>query len=412
MASYKSAVYFVNWGIYARNFNPQDLPASRLTHVLYAFANIQADGTVYLSDSWADTDKHYPTDSWNDVGTNLYGCLKQLYLRKKSNRQMKVLLSIGGWTWSTNFPTLASTTTGRQTFATSAVQILKDCGLDGLDIDWEYPASSTDASNFVLLLQEVRNALTSYSTSLQSRFPTTFPTAPTFLLTVACPAGPTNYNQLNVKAMDRYLDAWNLMAYDYAGSWDQVAGHQSNIYASTSNPQATPFNTDQAISFYTSNGVAADKIVLGMPLYGRAFTNTDGPGTAFTGVGSGSWENGIWDYKVLPQAGAQILYDSQAVASYSYDSSAKTMVSYDSPQAASAKVGYIESKGLGGAMWWEASGDLPVTNSGSLIKTVTDGLGGLEQTQNVLDYPDSKYDNLRGGMATTEAGAVLEEAKL
>lgn len=279
------------------------------------------------------------------------------------------------------------------------MQILKDCGFDGLDIDWEYPTDATQASNFVLLLQEVRSALTSYSNDLRSRFPA----APKFLLTIACPAGPTNYNQLKVRDMDQYLDFWNLMAYDYAGSWDQVAGHQANLYASTSNPQATPFNTEQALRFYTSNGVAANKLVLGMPLYGRTFTNADGLGKPYNGTGNGSWENGIWDYKVLPQAGAQVLYDSQAGASYSYDSGARTLVSYDTPQAASFKISYIKTKGLGGAMWWEASGDRPVTDNNSLIKTVTDGLGGLEQTQNNLNYPDSKYDNLRGGMVAVGA---------
>lgn len=79
------------------------------------------------------------------------------------------------------------------------------------------------------------------------------------------------------------------------------------------------------------------------------------------------------------------------------------MVSYDSPQVATQKAEYIKRMGLGGGMWWESSGDEPITQENSLIRVVVDGLGGLEgrhmeHRENVLAYPESKYDNLRKGM--------------
>jgi len=93
---------------------------------------------------------------------------------------------------------------------------------------------------------------------------------------------------------------------------------------------------------------------MGMPIYGRSFESTSLPvGSAYSGVGSGSWENGVWDYKALPKAGATEYFDSETGASYSYDPVAQELISYDTVQAVQGKTSYITQKGLLGAMFWE-----------------------------------------------------------
>jgi chitinase len=327
------------------------------------------------------------------VGTNLYGSLKQLALLKRRHRHLKILLSIGGWTYSANFAAPASTPTGRQTFARSAVQLLEDHGFDGLDVDWEYPADAAQAQNYVELLAELRRSLDAAAAKRGTGNETKF------LLSVACPAGPVNYEKLKMRAMDQYLDFWNLMAYDYAGSWDQRAGHQANLYPDHERGERTPFSTSQAVQAYTAAGVPAAKLVLGIPLYGRAFCQTDGAGHPFAGVGEGSWENGVWDFKALPKDGAREEHDERVGASWSYDRNQRVLVSYDNAAVVKQKAGFVSEKGLGGGMWWESSGDRKV-GEGSLIEGFAEGVGGrrrLEQENNCLEYPESRFENLRNG---------------
>lgn len=346
----------------------------------------RADIPSHLTDAWADTDIHWEGDSWNDEGTNLYGCLKQLNLLKKRNRNLKVLLSIGGWTYSPNFAGPCSTSEGRHRFADTALELVKNVGFDGIDIDWEYPADSSQAEDYVKLLKTCRKTLDAYGGDHH------------FELTVACPAGAEQYKKLDIKGMDKYLDFWNLMAYDYAGSWDSTAGHQANLHPSPDNPGSTPFSTTAALDHYLKKGVAPSKMVIGMPLYGRAFENTAGPGSSYQGVGQGTWEQGVYDYKKLPLPGAEEVNDSEIGASYCFDPSSGTFVTYDTVCTAREKAEFIKREELGGAMWWESSSDK--TGDQSIITNVVDCFGGydaLQQCENCVAYPESKYENLKQG---------------
>lgn len=341
-----------------------------------------------LSDPDADLEKHYPGDSWNDAGHNAYGCTKQLFILKKKHRQMKTLFSIGGWSYRANFPAAASTAASRATFASTAVAFVKDMGFDGIDIDWEYPADDTEAANFVLLLEAVRKELDAYAAESAPGYH--------FLLTIASPAGPQNYNRLQMTKMDAFLDAWHLMGYDYSGSFSTDSAHGSNLYPSVSNPNSTPFSTSRAITDYIAKGVPPNKIVLGVPLYGHAFESTSGIGQPYTGIGGGSFENGIWDYKALPKAGATMHFNEETSGTYSYDSASHELITFDDVKQANIKADYVKSNGLGGAMYWEASGDK--SGSDSIISSIAGSFGNLEQSHNLLSYPASQYDNIANGM--------------
>lgn len=327
-------------------------------------------------------------DSWNDPASYLKGCFNQFFNLKKKNRHLKLMLSIGGWTYSSALTQGASTAARRKTFATSAVTLLKGLGLDGLDIDWEYPANAEQAQQYVDLLRELRLELDSYA--LHLNLP-----RDQFELSIAAPAGPVQYTTLKIKEMDKYLSFWNVMCYDYAGSWSTTAGYHSNLYKGD-------ISTDKALKYYISAGVLPSKLVMGMPIYGRAFANTDGIGKPFSGVGEGSWEAGSWDYKSLPLTGSIEHTDKDAVSAWSYNASSRLLITYDNAETTRIKAQYVIAKGLGGGMWWESSADLPVSNVRSLVGTFTNtvGVSNLNKKNNCLYYPESPHLNLKNYAAS------------
>ena len=149
-----------------------------------------------------------------------------------------------------------------------------------------------------------------------------------------------------------------------------------------------------------------------MPLYGRSFLNTHGPGSPFSGIGQGTWESGVYDYRVLPLHGSTVHFDNNTSGSWTYDASIREMISFDNEDAARLKGEYIRKEGLAGSMFWELSGDKGSSREGieggpgkeaqpgpSLVTLVKDTMGGLERSTNWLSYSESKFDNMRKGMS-------------
>lgn len=379
--------YFTNWGIYGANFQPTDIIPSELTHILYAFGDTDAStGTIKLSDPYADEQKHFPGDSWSEPGNNLYGCLKQLYLLKLANRNLKVLLSIGGWTYTHDDGHFAFVTdaNARANFVSSAVSMIENYGLDGIDLDFEYPANAAQGQGFADLTTALRTAFDNLAKQKGD--------GTTYQLTAAVSAGAANYANLVIPQMDAALSFWNLMAYDYAGSWLNYTDNQANLYGGV----RTGVSTDAAVQHFVSSGATASKISMGIPLYGRAFEQTKGLGQAYNGVGPGTIQAGIYSYNVLPLAGATVFENSTDVTSYSYDSSSEEFVSYDTPNIVKMKAQYVNSKGLAGTMFWELSTDK--VGADSLVGSSHSVLGALDTTQNHINYPDSTWDNIKNNM--------------
>lgn len=326
----KVGVYFSNWLVYARKHFPKDLPVNHLTHVYYAFVTIdQETGRVKFTDEWADV--QMPLDLL--TGKPALGAIGQLRQLRQLHPHLRLIFSIGGWGTAHLFRAIAQDQAKLAAFVTSAAALVHTHQFDGLDIDWEYPETAAEGAAYVSLLAQLRQAL------------------PSLELSVAAPGGDQR-NLLDIQAMDRYLTQWNLMCYDFTGSWLSLTGHHANLFGHNGDNE---LNAVDVVKHYTKY-VAASKLLLGMPLYGRSFkTSTPEVGEWFVKPPVETV-----DYKNI--TGPQV-FDPKLVAAFTYTNSIWT--TFDNQSLVEIKARYVQINDLAGGFFWDSAGDDPAA---SLIK--------------------------------------------
>ncbi|MBO0918990.1 glycoside hydrolase family 18 chitinase [Streptomyces laculatispora] len=363
--------YFTDWGVYGRNYHVKNMDtsgsAAKITHINYAFGNVQG-GKCTIGDSYADYDMAYTADKSVDGVADtwdqpLRGSFNQLRKLKAKYPHIKVLWSFGGWTWSGGFGQAAQNPAA---FADSCYKLVEDPRwadvFDGIDIDWEYPNAcglTCDTSGPA--------ALKSITSALRTKF------GSNNLVTAAITADGSEGGKIDAAdyaGAAQSLNWYNVMTYDFFGAWDAkgpTAPH-SPLTPYTGIPKAG-FSSSEAIAKLKAQGVPASKLLLGIGFYGRGWTGVtqDAPGGTATGAAPGTYEAGIEDYKVLKNS----CPTTGTIAGTAYAHCGTNWWSYDTPATISSKMAWAKNQGLGGAFFWEFSGD---TSNGELVSAMNNGL--------------------------------------
>jgi chitinase len=334
-----------------------EIDANKLTRINYAFANI-ADGRITTG---------FTYDAEN------FAFLKSLKAQKHS---LTVLVSVGGWLWSTNFSDVAFSANTRVTFIDSVMEFLTRYDLDGLDIDWEYPGMpgaghtfrSEDKQNFTLLLKELRARFDAQTARTGRRL----------YLTIAAGASDEFLAHTEMAKVQLYLDTVNLMTYDfYEPGSDAITGHNAPLFTNPNDPKHIA--ADSSVKAFEMAGVPAAKILLGLPFYGHVWGQVaerdHGLYQAGKPIPNAYASFGVISTEMIGH-GFDRFWDPRSSVPYLYSQEKQTFVSYDDAESIAGKCQYVVTQKLGGVMFWDYSSD----PTGTLLKAI----------QNSFDKPPAR----------------------
>lgn len=347
----KIVCYFGSWSVYRPgngHFDISYIDPSLCTHLIYAFAGLNEDGTVKVLDPWQDLP--------DNGGKDGYGRFNAL--REKSP-STKIMISMGGWNeGSSKYSRVMSDAAIRSKFVDNVVQFVKKYKFDGFDLDWEYPAKRgghpEDVANLVSVLKD-----------LKERF-----VEENLILSIAVGAAEMTASvSYDIPNLSKYVDFINLMTYDFHGSFDtdHKIGHHAPLYASsTETGEKRKMNIDSAVKYWLSQGAPAEKLILGTGFYGRSFT-LENPanheiGDSFTGPGAAgpyTREAGILGFNEIGETQKQktwkLGFSQEQKVPYAYLDN--QWIGYDNCNSLTEKAEYAKRMGLGGAMIWSIETD-------------------------------------------------------
>ena len=352
--------YYPYW---ADNYEPGDVPYSKITHLNYAFLNVESDGTVVLADSSHDS------------------LIKDLASYDDENTVFEFSIS-DGW-YPQDYSDAASTSENRQRFAKTAVDHVLNYGFDGLDLDWEYPDGTTrdsDPENFALLVEAVRN-------ELDERVGTWAH------LTIAASANPNTADKAYKDRIFDYLDHVNVMTYDYHGDWS----NDTNFNAPLDSPPEDPdgqqdWNVAHSMDYWAGRAVTKDKLVMGTPFYGRSYSGVsstnEGLFNSFDSSSSETYYN--IQENILPQSDYEYHWHHDAKVPWLYSAAEGVFIAYDNEESISNKCSFVNDNGFGGVMCWELSQD----RSNTLIADIHEYVHG--------GYTNAKFDDQEHTVTTAD----------
>ena len=330
-----------------------NVDASRLTHINYAFANLR-DGEVV---------EGFASDAEN---------FRRLRELRQRHPQLRVLVAVGGWTWSGGFSDAALTVASRDRLVRSAVAFVQRHDLDGLDIDWEYPGlpgngninRPEDKANFTAMMAALRAGLD----DLGRR------TGRTYLLTFAAGAFPRFIEHTELAQVAASIDWVNLMTYDFrVAAVDPVAGHHANLFDHPDDDKHR--SGDAAVREFLAAGVPAAKLVLGVPFYGRGWMDVRAdrnglyqPGVPLVDASGLSY--GRLAAELVGKDGYERHWDATAQQPYLWNASRRIFIAYDDPESVRRKAKYVVERGLAGVMYWQHGSD----PTGTLLQALYESL--------------------------------------
>jgi chitinase len=392
--------YYPSWGALHQNYLVKNLntsgSADKITVLIYAFAIPDTDSAnnIVLKHLYpnADYQQSYSADMSidgipDDSTQPIKGQFNQLKKLKAEYPNLKVLLSIGGWGGGTYFSDAAFTSESRKIFVDDCINkyILGNLSadstgirkgiaagiFDGFDIDWEFPVkggpegthnNAKDKENLTKLLALFRQKLDEIN--------------PKLILTAAVAAGKPNLDNFDIKSIQKYLNWFNLMTYDFHGSWDKITAHHTNLLSSridtTDNGAKLSFNNTVKY-FIDSLGVNGNKLVPGAAFYGKCWFNVDSVNNGLYQKGTdsaGALENNLGNFTslcALDSNGYHYYWDTLAMAPYLYNPVKKIFWTFDDQKSIALKSRYVDAYNLRGIMFWEISED---DSTGTLLHTI------------------------------------------